>query len=80
MWEMGKRRYEIGGGGILDSVADIGDDVVVRISNIYFFMEIMVVVFKIPMRQEIDGFGQYESWSMDVLDDIFGCDVDVSAC
>ena len=34
MWEMGKRRYEIDGGGILDSVADIGDDVVVRISNI----------------------------------------------
>ena len=31
---MGKRRYEIGGGGILGSVADIGDDVVVRISNI----------------------------------------------
>ena len=77
---MGKRRYEIGGGGILDSVADIGDDVVVRISNIYFFMEITMVVFKIPMRQEIDEFGRIESWSMDILDDILGCDVVVSAC
>ena len=77
---MGKRRYEIGGGGILNSVADIGDDVVVRISNIYFFMEITVVVFKIPMRQEICEFGRSESWSMDVLGDIFGCGVDVSAC
>ena len=77
---MGKRRYEIGSGGILNSVADIGDDVVVRISNIYFFMEITVVVFKIPMRQEIDEFRRIESWSMDILDDILGCDVVVSAC
>ena len=53
---------------------------VVRISNICFFMEIMVVVFKIPMRQEIGEFGRSKSWSMDILGDIFGCGVDVSAC
>ena len=39
-----------------------------------------MVVFKIPMRQEIDEFGRIESWSIDILDDILGCDVVVSAC
>ena len=39
-----------------------------------------MVVFKILMRQEIYVFGRSESWSMDVLGDIFGCGVDVSAC
>ena len=76
---MGKRRYEIGGGGILDSVADIGDDVVVRISNIYFFMEITVVVFNFLVRQEIAEFGRVESWSMEILDDILDFKVVVSA-
>ena len=64
----------------MNNVADISADVMMRMSNIYFFMEITVVVFKIPMRQEIDEFGRIESWLMDILDDILGCDVVVSAC
>ena len=77
---MGKRRYEVDGGGILNSVSDVNADVMMRMSFVCFFMEIMMVVFKILMRQKIDEFGRRESWSMDVLDDIIGCDFIVSAC
>ena len=67
---MGKRRYEVGGDGILNNVADISADVMIRMSNIYSFMEITVVVFNFPVRQEIAEFGRVESWSMELLDDI----------
>ena len=58
---MGKRRYKVGGSGISDSVANSGTDVMVRMSNICFFMEIAVVVFDFPVRQEEVEFGRVES-------------------
>ena len=67
---MGKRRYEVGGDGILNNVADISADVMMRMSNIFFFVEITVVVFNFPVRQEIAEFGRVESWSMEILDGI----------
>ena len=76
---MGKRRYEVGGDGILNNVADISADVMMRMSNIYFLMETTVVVFDFQVRQEIVEFGRVESWSMEILDDILDFKVVVSA-
>ena len=49
-----------------------------RMSNIYFLMEITVVVFDFLVRQEIAEFGRVESWSMEILDDILDFKVVVS--
>ena len=55
---MGKRRYKVGGGGILNSVADVNADVMMRMSFVCFFMEITMVMFNFLVRQEKIEFGQ----------------------
>ena len=64
---MRKRRYKIGGGDILNSVADVNADVMMRMSFVCFFMEITMVVFNFLVRQEKIEFGQVESWSIEIF-------------
>ena len=64
---MGKRRYKVGGDDILNSVADVNADVMMRMSFVCFFMEIMMVVFNFLVRQEKVEFGQVESWSIEIF-------------
>ena len=64
---MGKRRYEVDGGGILNSVSDVNADVMMRMSFVCFFMEITMVVFNFLVRQEKIEFGQVESWSIEIF-------------
>ena len=47
---MGKRRYKVGGGGISNNFAKNDANMMMRMSNICFLMEITVVVFVFPVQ------------------------------